>query len=57
MVEGLRAGTELGSWRETVPDCRICNTETEGANEVPTNGTETVTVLCWARGAQPPKSC
>jgi len=30
MPEGVRAGTYLKGWRERIPDCRSCNTETTG---------------------------
>ena len=31
MVERVRAGTDLESCRERVPDCRSCSAETVGA--------------------------
>jgi len=30
MVEGVRTGTHSEGWRERIPDCRSCNTETTG---------------------------
>ena len=48
MVENVRTGTHLESWKDRVPDYRSCNTEI--VNEMQTNGMENTLVFANLNG-------
>jgi len=40
MAKSVSAGTHSESWRERIPDCMSCDTETAGDTQSAKNGTE-----------------